>query len=124
MLLAAPDESVGDTPGAARKANLLLARPGFLQIARPFAAGREKIDLKDEHVVLRRLDDIFERGVRHEPAVPIPDAIDLDRRQAGRQRARGEDVARVEAPALRVEIAEISGLDPDPPARQPPPDRN
>src|SRR3546814_10099322 len=77
--------------------------PGFLQIARPFAAGREKIDLKDEHVVLRRLDDIFERGVRHEPAVPIPDAIELDRRPAGRQRARGEDVARVEALALRTE---------------------
>src|SRR3546814_9223682 len=91
--------------------------PGFLQIARPFAAGREKIDLKDEHVVLRRLDDIFERGVRHESAVPIPDAIDLDRRQAGRQRARGEDVARVEELAPRVAIAEISGLDRDSAAR-------
>src|SRR3546814_1725330 len=61
--------------------------------------------------LIGRRDDMFERGVRHQPAVPIPMPVDFDRRQARRKRPRRQYVPRVDRVACRVEIAEIPRLD-------------
>src|SRR3546814_7117677 len=79
MLLAPPHQPVRNPPRAAGIANILLARPGLLQIVRPLAARGKQVDLKHQHIVIRRRDDMLERRIRHQPAVPIPMPIDLDR---------------------------------------------
>src|SRR3546814_2425265 len=68
--------------------------------------------------LIGRRDDMFERGVRHQPAVPIPMPVDFDRRQARRKRPRRQYVPRVDRVACRVEIAEIPRLDRDRADRQ------
>ena len=60
-----------------------------------------------------------QRGVRHETTVPPQPAINLDRRQPRRQRARCHDMPRVDLRVGRVEIMEIAALDIDRADRQP-----
>src|SRR3546814_12121352 len=53
MLLAPPHQPVRNPPRAAGIANILLARPGLLQIVRPLAARGKQVDLKHQHIVIR-----------------------------------------------------------------------
>lgn len=119
MLLAPPYQPVGNAPRTARIADILFARPGLFQIVRTIAARREKIDLKDEHILVRRLDHMLERRVRHQPAIPIPMPVDLDRRQSRRQGAGRHDMPRVDPVGAGIEIAEIARLDRDRADRKP-----
>ncbi|HZZ66991.1 MAG TPA: hypothetical protein VFE18_02355 [Phenylobacterium sp.] len=106
--------SVGVQPRPAGIADVLLALAGVLHRAGKRTAGAEQIDLVDVQVFqLRLVEDVFQRGVGDQSAVPVPLAIDLDGRQAGRQGAGGHDVRRPDLLVLVVEVGEVAGADVD-----------
>ena len=86
---------VGIEPGAARIADLLLALDRIEEIARQHAARAEQIDLEDAHLRgrgRRLIQHILQGRVGDDAAIPEIIFTDLDRRQAGRQRARSQDM--------------------------------
>ena len=116
MVLAQPQILVGDGAGAAGEANIFLAAPHIRHAARQFPTRRKQIDLEDQGIPFPlRIENIAQRRVRNEAAVPIMTPVDLDRRQAWRQRAGGHDMACVDAGgiggAARIEILEIARFD-------------
>ena len=104
-------EDVGVETGAAREADLLFALRHLEQIFRHAASGAEQIDLEDAHVLARAamLEHVLERRVGDDPAVPIRLAVDLDRREARRERAARHDMVGADRLRLRVEILQIAG---------------
>src|SRR5439155_15617196 len=72
------------------------------------------VDLERQRVApWRGSQHMAERRVRHQPAIPIELALDLHRREAWRQCARGHDVLRLERLTGRaarvVEILKVAG---------------
>src|SRR6266404_1968348 len=110
---------VGIHPGAAGKADVLLALRRFHQRKRQGTACAEQIDLEDQKVVICfGVQHIIERRVGGDAAIPEMLAVDYDRRKARRQRAGRHDMFRpdplAELPELEiVEIFEIAGGDAD-----------
>ena len=95
-------------------ADVLLALARFLQRAGQGPLRAEEIDLVDGEVVLvLHVEHVLQRRVGDEAAVPVPLALDLDRREAGRQGAGGHDVLRSDRLRHVVEIDEVAGLDVD-----------
>src|SRR6266850_233500 len=104
------DIDVRIEPGTAREADVLLALGDALHARRQEPARREKVDLEDDALTLARLvDQVVERGVRSEPAIPVELAVDFQRRESGRQRAARHDVAHVQALRGRIEISHVAG---------------
>ena len=90
------------------------SRPQHLgHVARQRAAGGEEIDLEHQRVAVVGLvlQQVLQRGIGDQAAVPVPAAVDLHHRQPRRQRARGHDVFRQQRLLGAVEIAEIAGGD-------------
>ena len=109
-----------DLPRPAGEADFLFARHHVHDRARAFGGGGgEQVDLEYQHFAALLLEEVSQRRVRHEPAIPIMAAVDLDWRKARRQRARGHDVARIDRLALGIEEAEIATVDIDRADRQP-----
>ncbi len=80
------------------------------------AFGTEQVDLEDERILGHALfQDVAQRRVGDEAAVPVGFAVDHHRRKAGRQGAGRHDVFRTDDAVLfeRVEIDEITVADID-----------
>src|SRR3546814_1249675 len=60
---------------------------------------------------LFRSEDVFERGVGDQAAVPVGLVADLHWCERRRQRARGHDVFDADADAAAVEVFEVAGVD-------------
>ena len=106
---------VGIEPGAARIADLLLALDRIEKIARQRPSRAEQIDLEDAHFRRRRrlVQHILQRRIGDDAAIPEIIRADPDRRQAGRQRARGQYMLELELFLGLVEESEIAGADID-----------
>src|SRR6266404_1631623 len=101
---------VGIHAGAAGKTDVFLALGCVEKRGRQEAARAEQIDLKDQEVgPACFIQHIIQRRVRGDTAIPEMLALDDDRRETGRQRARSHDVFRLNplAQLLELEIVEI-----------------
>src|SRR5262245_7869680 len=97
--------------GLARILDVLGALQHLVEIDRKLTARAEEIHLHDQRADVRRIvDDIPQRRVRHEAAVPVMRAVDLDRRETRWQPTACHDVLRTEAAMLVVEIDRISSM--------------
>ena len=105
---------VGVEPGPAGEADVLLALGRVDQGPGHRSARGEQVDLEDHEVAPALLvEDVLQRRVRDEAAVPVGLALDLDRREARRQGAGGHDVLRADPVAPGVEVGEVAGADVD-----------
>src|SRR6266850_2739903 len=91
------DIHIGVKACAARVADVLLPLRHPRHRLRQLAACRKEVDLEYRPAALARLlEHIVEWCVGGKAAVPVVLAIDLDRRQSGRQRGARHDVAHIE----------------------------
>src|SRR5690349_5453563 len=99
-------------PRLARVLYVLGALEHLVEVRRQLAAGAEEVDLHDQGGKLRRIvEDVPERRIGHQPAVPIMDAVDDRGRKTRRQRAAGDDVRRSDRLSLAVEVDRVARVD-------------
>src|SRR5215470_15104537 len=95
---------------AAGVANILLSLRNGVEVLGSIASRREEIDLKGERAAPRKaLHYVTQRGVGDEAAIPIALAVDLDRREAWRERAAGHHVLWPNDLARIVETHKVTG---------------
>ena len=100
---------IGIVPGAGRVNDVLVPRQHLLDIAGQRAAGAEQVDLKHQRVQLVVLvQQMLQRGVGNDAAIPEMIGADLDHRQRRRQRAACHHVFGRDHFVLVVEVEEIS----------------
>src|SRR5699024_9461673 len=105
-------DHAGAVAGAAGEADVLDALEHIEHGARPLAAGAEQVHLQGQRVLVRLAgQDIFQRSIGDDAAVPVPLAIDLHGGERRRQRAGGEDVLDPDGVAPAVEVAEVAAGD-------------
>src|SRR5262249_37716037 len=97
-------ERFGEGTGSARILDLLLPRCHFGEAARHLARGTPEIDLENERVRRPLRHDPLKRRIRHQAAIPVVLAFDLDRGKARRQRATCHYMLWRDPLTLRVEI--------------------
>src|SRR6266567_1683392 len=101
----------GVEPRLARVLNVLGTLEDLIQIDGKLAARAEEVDLHDQRADLRRIvEDVPQRGVGHDTAIPIVSALDDNRRKPGRQRAARHDVLGLDLLCLIVEIDRVAGV--------------
>ena len=98
-------------PRAAGIADILLAPADLFEIARNLAISLKHVNLETQATATRIvIQNILQRCVGNEPAIPEALAIDLDRRKARRQGAAGHDMLGTNGDFFAVEIGEAAGL--------------
>src|SRR5438067_5863768 len=98
-------ELVGRGPGPTRVLNFLLAYFRLLQVERKLTVGAPQIDLKGKRVLMGpAVQHPLQRSVRHETAIPIVLALDLDSRESRWQGATGQDMRRSDVMGPIVEV--------------------
>ena len=103
---------VGVQPGAAGIADVLLALRHLLHGGRQRPARAEQVGLKDQQVGgVLLVQHVIERRIGGDAAVPVIVAVDLDRRESRRQRARRHDMLGPDLLLRIVEIDEVAGGD-------------
>ena len=105
------EQLIGDRTGAAGIADVLFARIDVHDRRGHRAARGEEVDLEHQHLLALIVEDVGQRRIGDEAAVPVEGAVDLDRRQPWRQGAGRHDVARIDPVGGGVEIAEIARFD-------------
>ena len=103
---------VGRIARARRIHNVLVARQNVLNVARQHAAGAEQVDLEDQRIELVFLiEQMLQRRIGNDAAVPEVIGADLDHRQRRRQSTARHDVLGLDRFLGVVEIDEVAGQD-------------
>jgi hypothetical protein len=103
-------EGIGILAGSTRVHDFLVAGEDIRHLSGKGAARAKEVHLKNERrLVLVLFQQILQRRVRDDAAVPIIFPLDLDRWKRRLKRARGHDVLGPDLLLLGVEIDEIAG---------------
>src|SRR5258708_22848215 len=90
-------------------ADVLVPLGNLVQIPGQGAAGRKKVHLEDEMATARViLDDVLQRRIGYQAAVPIVLSVDFHGGKARRQSAAREDVLRLYFDLRIIEVREIA----------------